>query len=225
MCRMSDTLTGVNMKTTEKPITAEQSRASRFKLALSQAEVVQKSGLPSHKLKQFEAGRFSPDLAFLQELAAFYTGLGVDLADERLLPSTAPAAKPGAEMVRPEPMHRPHFYIGDMVTQELLDKCLERMHSNDELITAILEKGLRTGMMGDFSDETKQENEELFGAMAEGYLIFRLLQGNPLVPPGQAVANPRTHAEMLRNFFSQSPVAVLDQVEDLSDELAGEIVK
>lgn len=223
MCRMSDTLTGVNMKTTEKPITAEQSKASRFKLALSQAEVVQKSGLPSHKLKQFEAGRFSPDLAFLQELAAFYTGLGVDLADERLLPS--PAAKPGAEMVRPEPMHRPHFYIGDMVTQELLDKCLERMHSNDERIAAIMEKGVRTGMMGDLSDETKQEAQELFGAMAEGYLIFRLLQGNPLVPPGEGVANPRTHAELLRNFFSQSPVAMLDQVEDLSDELAEEIIK
>lgn len=40
-----------------QPITAAQSRASRFQLGLTQADVISQSGLPGHKLKQFESGR------------------------------------------------------------------------------------------------------------------------------------------------------------------------
>lgn len=129
-----------------QPITAAQSRASRFQLGLTQADVISQSGLPGHKLKQFESGRFVPDMPFLQKLADFYTEKGVDLSEAVVsdppapAPAPAPAVKPGADKVRPAPLHRPHFYVAETVTPELLDACLERMHGNDERVNEILGK-------------------------------------------------------------------------------------
>ncbi len=212
-----------------QPITAAQSRAARYQLGLTQADVIKQSSLPGHKLKQFESGRFVPDMPFLQKLADFYTGLDVDLSDVTTDPSPAPApvpapvAKPGANMVRP--VHRPHFYVAETVTPELLDACLERMHANDERINEILGKDLRFGLMGSYQEQTVTEQQEIFGAMAEGYLIFRLLQGNPLVKPFDEKTSAKTHAQLLGQVFANSPAALLKQIEKASDELAEEVVK
>lgn len=212
-----------------QPITASQSRASRYQLGLSQTQVITQSGLPGHKLKQFESGRFVPDMPFLQKLADFYTGLGVDLSEavvsDPAAPAPAPVAKPGADKVRPAPVHRPHFYVSESVTPELLDACLERMHANDERINEILGKDLRFGLMGSYQEQTVKEQQEIFGAMAEGYLIFRLLQGNPLVQPVDAKVSAKTHAQLLGQYFAQSPVALLDDIDKSADELAAAVVK
>ncbi len=210
------------------PVNAAQSRAVRFQLGLTQADVIKQSGLPGHKLKQFESGRFVPDMPFLQKLADFYTEQGVDLSEavvsDQVDPAPAPApAKPGANMVRP--VHRPHFYVSESVTPELLDACLERMHSNDERINEILGKDLRFGLMGSYQEQTITEQQEIFGAMAEGYLIFRLLQGNPLVQPFDEKTSAKTHAQLLGQFYTKSPVSLLKQIEKASDELAEEVVK
>lgn len=212
-----------------QPITAAQSRAARYQLGLTQADVIKQSGVPGHKLKQFESGRFVPDMPFLQKLADFYTGLDVDLSDVTSdpapAPAPAPAAKPGANMVRPAPVHRPHFYVSESVTPELLDLCLERMHDNDERINKILGKDLRFGLMGSYQEQTVSEQQEIFGAMAEGYLIFRLLQGNPLVQPFDEKTSAKTHAQLLGQVFANSPAALLKQIEESSAELAEEVVK
>lgn len=215
-----------------QPITASQSRASRFQLGLTQADVISQSTLPGHKLKQFESGRFVPDMPFLQKLADFYTGKGVDLSEavvsDPAAPAPAapaPAAKPGADMVRPAPVHRPHFYVSESVTPALLDQCLERMHANDERINEILGKDLRFGLMGGFQEQTVTEQQEIFGAMAEGYLIFRLLQGNPLVQPVDAKVNAKTHADLLGQYYAKSPVALLEEIDKSADELAEAVVK
>lgn len=157
------------------PISAEQSRAVRFHLGMSQAEVIKQSELPGHKLKNFETGRFVPDMAFLQKLHDFYVGLGVDLSEDVGQPAQSgqaeanPTVKPGSAMIRQ--VQRPCFYVSDSITPELLDQCLERMHDNDERIAAILQKSLKTGLFGfdGYSEETEKEHQELFGAMAEGY--------------------------------------------------------
>lgn len=193
-----------------QPITAAQSRAARFHLGLSQAEVIKKSELPGHKLKNFETGRFVPDMAFLQQLSDFYTALGVDLTDETLgdgAPAPTPAAelKPGAAMI--QTVQRPCFFISDTISPDLLDQCLERMHQNDERIAALLATSLKSGVLGGHHDSTVAEHQELFGAMAENYLIFRLLQGNPIVQPVDTSARPTTHAHLLGQFYAKSPVA------------------
>lgn len=215
-----------------QPITAAQSRAARYQLGLSQTDVIKQSTLPGHKLKQFESGRFVPDMPFLQKLADFYTGLGVDLSEtvvsdpsDAPAPAPAPVAKPGADKVRPAPVHRPHFYVSESVTPELLDLCLERMHANDERINEILGKDLRFGLMGSYQDQTISEQQEIFGAMAEGYLIFRLLQGNPLVQPFDEKTSAKTHAQLLGQVFARSPAAILQEIEETSTELAEEVVK
>ena len=201
-----------------QPITAAQSRAARFQLGLSQAEVINESGVPGYKLKQFETGRVVPDMPFLQKLADYYTGKGIDLA-AAVEPSTGeqkpePApAKPGSSMIRQ--VQRPCFYVCDSVTPDLLDKCLERMHENDERIAATLKKSLKSGFSG-YSDETVREHQELFGAMAENYLIFRLLQGNPVVPPADGKTDPKSHADLLSQFYAQSPIAQHDMQSEQS---------
>lgn len=214
-----------------QPITASQSRAARYQLGLTQADVIKQSTVPGHKLKMFESGRLVPDMPFLQKLADFYVAEGVDLSDveEEKAPTPAPAAapvvKPGSEMVRPAPIHRPHFYVSESVTPKLLDLCLERMHANDERINEILGADLRFGLMGGFQEQTIAEQQEIFGALAEGYLIFRLLQGNPLVKPFDEKASAKTHAELLGQFYAKSPMALLKQIEQESDQLAEEVIK
>lgn len=193
----------------KQPITAEQSRASRFQLGLTQANVIEQSGLPGYKLKQFETGRFVPDMPFLQKLAEFYTSKGIDLSEAVPMPvdavPTVPV-KPGADMVRV--MHRPGFYISDSVTPEVLDTCLERMHENDKRIEQLLATPLKTKLFGgEHSDETVAQHQELFGALGENYLIFLGLQGKTLVPLSEGVVSPKSHADLLSQFYGKSPIA------------------
>lgn len=191
------------------PLTAAQSRASRFQLGLTQSEVVAQSSLPGYKLKQFETGRVVPDMAFLQKLADFYTSKGIDLSEQELATADQPSthlAKPGSDIVRH--VQRPCFYISDSVTPELLDQCLERMHDNDERIDELLTTPLKGNLFGSgHHEETVAQHQELFGAMGENYLIFLLLQGKMLVSPVDGSINAKSHADLLGQFYAKSPVA------------------
>lgn len=218
------------MKPASKTITAAQSRAARHHLGLSQAEAIKQSGLPGHKLKQFESGRFIPDLPFLQKLAEFYEGEGVDLAEVDVsdppaapAPAPEPVVKPGSDKVRPA--HRPHFYISDSVSPKLLDACLERMYENDERVNEILGKDLRQGLLSAFHEQTATEHQEIFGALAENYLIFRLLQGSPLVTPVDGKVNAKTHAQLLGQYYAKSPVSLLAEIDEAADDLVEAVTK
>lgn len=205
------------MKNPSLPLTGEQSRIARQRLGLSQAEVIKQSELPAHKLKHFETGRMVPDMSFLQQLGDFYTALGIDLAAcfpaGVPAPEPTPAAdlKPGASMIRT--VQRPCFYVSETVSTDLLDQCLERMHQNDERIAALLKVSLKGALLGGHHDDTIAEHQELFGAMAENYLIFRLLQGNPIVQPADgSTTSPATHADLLGQFYAKSPVVTGEPV-------------
>ena len=63
------------------PITPLQSKAARYQLGLTQANVIQESSLPGHKLKGFETGRLIPDMKFLESLANFYQAKGIELSE------------------------------------------------------------------------------------------------------------------------------------------------
>jgi transcriptional regulator with XRE-family HTH domain len=193
------------MKTPLKqPITPAQSRDARRSLGLSQSQVIQQSKLPGHKLKNFETGSYQPDLNFLKSLSDFYAALGVDLDDD-IVPTPAENLKPGASMIRA--VQRPCFFISEKVKPAVLDDCLERMHQNDERIAALLNISLKSGVLSDHHDSTVAEHQELFGAMAENYLIFRFLQGAPVVQPVDSTIPPKTHADLLGQFYAKSPVA------------------
>lgn len=185
------------------PITGDQSRAARFQLGLTQANVIEESGLPGHKLKNFETGRFVPDMPFLENLRDFYTYKGVDL-DARQ-PDTKPAT--GSAMVRP--VSRMCFYVSDQIADDVVDQVLGRMDANDERIAAILRSPVGIGFFSDFSEETEAKQRELFGAMAECYLLFRILQGRNIVARPQEARPAATHADLLSTFFATSPLAAV----------------
>lgn len=193
------------------PVTAEQSRAARFQLGLTQANVIEESGLPGHKLKNFETGRFVPDMPFLESLRDYYAGKGIDFTETVTASVSAPAQEavsaPGSAMVKP--VSRMCFYVSDQLAQDVVDNILERMDSNDERIAGILQSPVKAGLLGDYTEETEVKQRELFGAMAENYLCFRLLQGRNIVASAPKGVAPATHADLLATFFAASPLAGL----------------
>jgi predicted DNA-binding protein YlxM (UPF0122 family) len=111
-------------------------------LGLTQADVIEQSKLPGYKLKQFETGRFVPDIPFLQNLHDFYQEKGIDLSEAETASTKTDAVADDVKSVEQMIRHvqRPCFYISDSVTPALLEQCLERMSANDERIAEILEQ-------------------------------------------------------------------------------------
>jgi len=199
-------------------ITAQQARTARQQLGMTQNELISESGISAYKLKQFEAGKYSPDIPFLESLKAFIVSKGLELPDDDAHPAPTPApAKPGSSMVRQ--VSRPCFYIADSVAPDLIDQCLERMHYNDRRIADLMTKPLQSAFLSGYSDETIKANQDLFSAMAENYLVFRLLQGDPIIQaPGEG--DPKTLSDLVGQFFAQSPVISGDKPADQTDEPA-----
>lgn len=199
---------------TTLPVTAEQSRASRFQLGLTQANVIEESGLPGHKLKNFETGRFVPDMPFLEGLRDYYTQKGIDftetvtpLVTDKIQAGQQQTPANGGAMVRP--VSRMCFYVSDQVEPEAVDQILGRMDSNDDRIASILQSPLKGGFLSAYDEETEAKQRELFGAMAENYLLFRILQGRNIVSALPAGVEPATHADLLATFFATSPIAIV----------------
>ncbi|MDD5176060.1 MAG: hypothetical protein PHQ05_06545 [Sterolibacterium sp.] len=200
------------------PIAPLQSKAARYQLGLTQAEVIEESSLPGHKLKNFETGRFIPDLKFLMDLKGYYVGKGINL--EELAtgdPAQTPAAKPlpGAAMVQID--HRMRFYVSDKHEQEKVDAVLELMDTNDMRIAAVLKEPVSTGLFGGFDDNTEALQRELFGLMAMNYFLFRTLQGRSIaVPPPPEDGAQKTIADTLAAWIATGPMAALVAAEQVS---------
>jgi transcriptional regulator with XRE-family HTH domain len=187
-------------------ITSDQARAARRQLGLTQKQVITESGLSGYKMKQFETGSFNPEVPFLQALAEYYVSKGVELTS--LAPTPAPAPAPASAPIPVVPqVQRACFYVDGSVSGDLLDKCLERMQNIDQRIADILKKPVHTGLFSDYTEETVKEHQELFGALGEGYLIISLLLGRPIVQAADPDAGkPKTHADLLSQFYAQSPI-------------------
>lgn len=191
------------------PITAEQSRAARFQLGLTQANVIEQSELPGHKLKNFETGRFVPDMAFLQRLHEFYAGRGIGFGDADAKQTSTGAQKPapGAGIVAP--MQTSRFVVDQTLPQEQVDSILDRMDSNDVRIAELMSLDLESGLFLSYSEKTDTDTKELYGLMAENYLLFRILQGRNILVPVPEKAAPKTQADLVSGLFSA--VALLNQ--------------
>lgn len=185
------------------PITVEQSRASRFQLGLTQKEVIEESELPGYKLKQFETGRFIPDMPFLQKLREYYESKGIELGAPASQPNSK--QKPGSSMTKTTA--RMCFYVSDDISEDQADAILSRMDANDDRIAEILPEAVSSGFLSDYDADTEQRQRELFGAMAENYLLFRMLQGRNIVSPPKPGEHAQTQADLLSQFFANSPLS------------------
>lgn len=196
------------------PITPLQSKAARYQLGLTQANVIEESGLPGHKLKSFETGRFIPDMKFLQGLQGFYEGKGISLSDLQTdeqgapLPSPAPAPhRPGEALVQTVPGMV--FRVSDAITQSKADALLEQMDANEERIAAIVKEPAESGFLSEFSENTEGLVRELFGLLSANYVIFRALQGRSLATPKPKEDGQRAIADVLANWIAAGPMAAL----------------
>lgn len=184
------------------PITAEQSRAARFQLGLTQANVIEQSELAGHKLKNFETGRFVPDMAFLQSLRAFYEERGIQFNEVEAEQTSAVAQKPthGIGIVAQVQTNR--FLVDQTLSQEQVDSILDRMDGNDASIAELMDRALKSGLLSMYSGETDADTRRLYELMAENYLLFRILQGrNILIPPPEKT-EPKTQADLIGSLFS-----------------------
>ena len=199
-------------------LTPDLSKAARRELTLTQTNVIAETGIQAYKLKQFEAGRFRPDLASLKKLTDFYESQGIDFEKlEANATGTLPAVERETLAKRGLTAHaKPGFLISDDVDQERMDIVLERMEENDERVFELIAQEHTTNLFGGASDETEKAMRELFGRLAENHLLFRFLQGKGLVT--EAKNKPSTIGDHLANWAKDSP---LYDVLTLSGEASG----
>ncbi|MBK9624960.1 MAG: hypothetical protein IPO38_10550 [Rhodocyclaceae bacterium] len=191
------------------PITPLQSKAARYQLGLTQANVIQDSGLPGHKLKGFETGRLIPDMKFLESLANYFQAKDIDLSDltegEGLTPVNAAAVKPMSDKL--QPLSGMAFRIA--VPFDQVDALLEQMESNDERIDQVLAEPAKAGFMSDYDESTEALQRELFGLMAANYLLFRALQGRSIAAGAVRTGEKRTQQDLLNAWVKSSGLTPL----------------
>lgn len=193
------------------PITPLHSKAARYQLGYTQANVIEESGIPGHKLKGFEAGRLIPDMKFLEALASFYTDKGIALSDlkdgDGLTPATASAVvtKPGADKTQTVSS----MALRIAIPADQIDPVLERMESIDDRVEAILKEPANTGFLSGYDEATEARQRELFGLMAGGYLLFRHLQGRPLLSAVAKLSEKKTQGEILSAWVKTAELDTL----------------
>lgn len=193
------------------PITAEQSRAARFQLGLTQANVIEESDLPGHKLKQFETGRFVPDMPFLEKLRDFYQGKGVQLVGGQDKPAALPSPASKAQGVAPA--SGMCFYVDPRWSDDEVEQLLGVMETNDERIASILKEPVNTGFFSAYDEAADALIRELFGLMALNYQTFRTLQGRKLSQPQATNSDIKTMADFFVGWVKNGPLAVLLQAQ------------
>jgi hypothetical protein len=151
-------------------------------------------------------------MPFLEGLRDYYTQKGIDFTEtvtitEQIQTSQQQQPAPGGSMVRP--VNRMCFYVSDQVEPSAVNDILGRMDGNDDRIASILQLPLKGGFISAYDEETEAKQRELFGAMAENYLLFRILQGRNIVSALPAGVEPTTHADLLATFFAMSPMAIV----------------
>lgn len=201
------------------PITAEQSRAARFQLGLTQANVIEQSELAGHKLKNFETGRFVPDMGFLQKLSEFYQERGIEFNEAESKQVAAESLKQTHGVGIVAPMQTSRFVVDAALPQEQVDSILERMDKNDVQIADVMSKSIQGGTFTKYSKETDADTSMLFGLMAENYLLFRTLQGRNILSPLPEKSEPKTQAELISSLYS---IAILGNTQPVETPAAEE---
>lgn len=194
-------------------LTSELSKQARRQLGLSQRDVIDGTGLPSYKLKQWEARGLDINVADVQALRAFYVeraealGLNFDDIEARF---NAGTEQPTAEATAARGLERMGFLISAKTSPEVIDQLMADMEASDDRIGEIVKATIQTSVFGDLSGDTETQVRELFGHLAANYLRFRCLQGRNLVAPTRDEA--QTVGDYLASWVKTTGVAhVIDE--------------
>lgn len=205
------------------PLTPKLSAQARRELGLSQNDVIKATGIQAYKLKQYESRHIQIELSDVKKLTDFYASQGVDLVElgehmaqadsaernkqvaaqsHEALP--APALKPGYTHTP-----RPGFFISDQLSSEVVDQLMIQMEVNDDRVAELIADPYETGLFGGPTGATEARIRELFGALAQNHLIFRVLQGRSIVAPNLNEPEPKTVGGFLSQWVLQSEAAPL----------------
>lgn len=185
--------------TTAKPLTADFSKQARRQLGLSQRDVIEATGLPSYRLKQWEARGLDIDAADRLTLRNFYEeraealGLSFDDIEAQFNASTG-AAPTDTQAARS--LDRMGFLISAKIDPETVDQLMADIEASDERIAEIVKAAVQSSLFG-LSGDTETQVQELFGHLAANYLRFRCLQGRNIVAP------MRDEAQTVGDYLAQ----------------------
>lgn len=199
-------------------ITADQLRRARRALGVTQAKLADDTGVNATLIKHFETYRLSalPDSA-QKALQDYFDSNGVDMSQlassqDDAATAASQASKPGSAVVQTIPRaallpQRLGFLVSNSLSDDEIEDLLQKMDDNDERIYELVKKETQSGLFGGPTEQTVDDNRELFALLAENYLIFRHLQGRNLFEQIDATAEPATHGQLLRSQFVKSPIA------------------
>nr|WP_316641761.1 hypothetical protein [uncultured Roseateles sp.] len=181
-------------------LTAELSKLARRQLGLSQKDVIEGTGLPSYKLKQWEARGLDINVSDLRTLRDFY----VSAADEKGLSFDeieagfyAPKPTQTGDDSPNGAVSRCGFLVSPKLSPEVVDQLMGDMETSDERIAELVKTGVKSGVFGGMTAETETMVQELFGHLAANHLRFRCLQGRNII------AATRDEAETVGDHLGQ----------------------
>lgn len=187
-------------------LTPDLSKAARRELTLTQSNVIAETGIQAYKLKQFEAGRFRPDIASMKKLIDFYESQGIDFDQLKAHAATSMPAVVSETLTQRglTPNAKPGFMISGDIEQDKVDLVLDRMDENDERVMELIAQTHTTAIFGGVSDSSEKSMRELFGRLAENHILFRFLQGKGLI--NEVEGKPSTIGDHLSTWAKDSPL-------------------
>lgn len=197
----------MQLKSTQA-LTAELSKQARRQLGLSQRDVIEGTGLPSYKLKQWEANGFDLKLSDQHTVRDFYAehaaskGLSFDDIEAQFNASNS-GTTTDPQVARN--LDRMGFLISAKIAPETVDQLMTDIDASDERIAELVKAAVQTSLFGGLSENTETQVRELFGHLAANYLRFRCLQGRNIVAPTRDEA--QTVGDYLSNWVKTEGVA------------------
>lgn len=187
-------------------LTPDLSKAARRELTLTQSNVIAETGIQAYKLKQFEAGRFRPDMASMKKLIDFYESQGIDFDQLKAHAATTMPAVASETLTQRglTPNAKPGFMISDDIEQDKVDLVLDRMEENDQRVFELIAQEHTTALFGGVSDSSDKAMRELFGRLAENHILFRFLLGKGLIT--EVEGKPNTIGDHLSTWAKDSPL-------------------
>lgn len=179
-------------------ITPSACRYHRRALGLTQTGLAKAAGSSTSYVKMFESERIKPSQDFIDKLSSHFTAQGIPpekltieyaVSPEKAAPAaidgrlegmaTLPQVNVGGQVEE-----RQCFFIARGLPQTLVEDYITRIEENEDRLADLFTKPTeKAGLFFDdgFSEDTEEVIREVFGRLAESFVLFRLLTGWPLL--------------------------------------------
>lgn len=217
------------------PLTPDSARAARNYCGLNQMQASDEANLPAHKIKRFEAGNYIPDTKFMEDLRAFYEGLGYEFpnavkpgtkakATGKVFPSgvvQTTEEDEASEIGKPQKHMVQHIRIDPNLSDDEIGNIFDHIERNEEKVESVLRNKVETSFLGGLSDLSEANHGKALRLLAENGTLFAKLLGRPLVSaPTESLAkgneSPKNHGDLLAKTQADMHAAVLGDKEAIA---------